>query len=86
MTLTIELALDLEIHAQQQAQIHGYDVSTYISKLIERDHFQHSFETLVAPFRQAVAESDVSDDDLDQLFTQARRDVYRSKQSRRDDE
>lgn len=50
-----------------------------ITKAVNR---QRTFDEILTPFRQAVEKSGVSDDELDALFTEARKEIFKAKQER----
>ena len=45
---------------------------------------EKTFDEILAPFRREVKESGVTDDELDALFTQARKDYHREEQEQED--
>ena len=83
MTVTLELEPKVESLLKERAKADGCDLPDYVKKLIERDvNRQRRFDEILAPFRQAVEESGISDDELDALFTEARKDVFKAKQEK----
>lgn len=83
MTVLLELEPETESRLEKKAKAIGYDVNGYIKKLIEKDvNRQQTIDEILAPFRQAVEKSDISDDELDVLFTQARKEVFQAKKGR----
>ena len=46
----------------------GGDRAEYIRQLLDKDLHSPTLSQLLAPFREQVAKSGVSDEDLDQLF------------------
>lgn len=84
MTVTLELEPKVESLLEKRAKADGCDVQGYVKKLIEKDvNRKRTFDEILAPFRQAVEESGISDDELDALFTQARKEVFEAKQEKR---
>lgn len=83
MTLTIELNPDTELKLKKRATANGVEVEDYVTKLIEQDSNKvKTFDEILAPFRQSVEESGISDDELDELFTKARKEVLAEKKAR----
>ncbi len=70
--LLFETLQALDVKAQQS----GKSVEEYARELIEEDVATPgpTFDEILAPIRQEVAESGITDDELDELFMQARRD------------
>ena len=83
MTVTLDLEPEVESLLEKRAKADGCDVEGYLKKLIEEDvSRKRTFDEILAPFRQAVERSGISDDALDALFTEARKEVFTSKQER----
>ena len=83
MTVLLELEPEIESRLEKRAEANGYDVNGYVKKLIEKDvNRQQTINEILAPFRQAVEKSGISDDELDSLFTQARKEVFQAKKER----
>lgn len=81
MTLTFDLEPEMTSLLEKRARADGCDIEGYVKKLIEEDvSRKRTFDEILAPFRQAVERSGISDDDLDSLFTQARKEVFSAKQ------
>ncbi|MCI0487819.1 MAG: hypothetical protein L0229_14600 [Blastocatellia bacterium] len=77
MTIILELEPEVESFLEKRAKAEGCDVQSYLKKLIEKDvNRKRTFDEILAPFRQAVEESGISDDELDSLFTEARKEVF----------
>lgn len=60
----------------------GGDRSTYIRDLLDRELHAPTLTELLAPFRKQVAESGMTEDELDDLFEEAREEVYQEAQAR----
>lgn len=83
MTVTLELEPEVESRLKERAKADGCDVPDYVKKLIRRDvNRKRTFDEILAPFREAVENSGISDDELDALFTEARKEVFQAKQER----
>ena len=81
MTVNLELEPEVESLLVKRAKADGCDLQDYVKKLIRKDvDRKRTFDEILAPFRQAVERSSISDDELDSLFTEARRDVFKAKQ------
>lgn len=80
MTVTLDLEPEVESLLEKRARADGSDIEGYVKKLIEEDvSRQRTFDEILAPFRQAVERSGISDDELDSLFTEGRREVFIAK-------
>ena len=83
MTVILELEPEMESLLEKRAKAEGCDVQSYLKKLIEKDvNRKRTFDEILAPFRQAVEESGISDDELDSLFTEARKEIFKAKRER----
>jgi hypothetical protein len=83
MTVTLELEPEVESRLKERAKADGCDVPDYVKKLISRDvNRRRIFDEILAPFREAVEKSGISDDELDSLFTEARKEAFQAKQER----
>ncbi len=83
MTVTLELEPEVESVLEKRARSEGCDVKGYVEKLVEKEvNRERTFDEILAPFRDAVEGSGVSDDDLDALFTKARREVSKERRER----
>lgn len=84
MTLTIELKPEIETLLVQKAKASDCAVIDYVEDLIEKDVKRHkTFDEIFAPLRKEVAESGISEDELDELFTQARREYFAEKKAKK---
>ena len=83
----IALRLRLSQKARQklvrEAALCGQNLHTYASKLLEHAITQPSAAELLAPFRKQVAESGMSDEELDAFHEHLRNKVWSAKQGRR---
>ena len=83
----IALRLRLSQKARQklvrQAALCGQNLDAYASNLLEHAITQPSADELLAPFRKQVAESGLSDEELDALHEGLRNKVWSVKQGRR---
>ena len=76
MTVTLELGPEVESLLEKRARAEGCDVKGYVEKLVEKEvNRERTFDEILAPFRDAVERSGISDEKLDTLFTEARRDA-----------
>ena len=83
MTLTIELTPEVEQKLAKKAMAKNCAVADYVENLIEKDVDQlKSLEEIFAPLHKQVEESGISDEKLDELFTDARRDYYAEKKAK----
>jgi hypothetical protein len=91
MTITITLTPEIEESVKSQANKEGKPLIDYVESLIEegsrrRDRIdllaEKSFEEILAPFRRNVEESGISDEALDTLFSEARKEASRARKER----
>jgi len=68
----------------EKAKEMGLTPEEYARRLVENGLFaqERTFDEILAPFRREVEESGVTDEELDSLFTRARRDYYREEKER----
>ena len=88
MTITISLPPEVEEAVKSQANKEGKPLVDYVESLVEegsrrRDRIdllaEKSFDEILAPFRRNVEESGLSDEALDALFTEARKEASRAR-------
>ncbi len=88
MTITISLPPEVEEAVKSQANKEGKPLEDYVESLVEegsrRRHridllAEKSFDEILAPFRRNVEESGLSDEALDALFTEARKEASRAR-------
>ena len=83
MSLTITLKPETEAKLKNLSNARGYAVDDFIEKLIEDESNKlRTIDEIFAPFRKNIEESGVSEEDLDALFLQARKEVYAEKKAR----
>ena len=82
MSITLTLPLELEQRILGRAAVTKKPVEEVAIGLITQGFAaeQPTFDEILAPFRQEVAASGITDDELDSLFLQARRDYAREHQ------
>ena len=89
MTRTIELPLPEELLrlVDDRAQTAGLPREAYIRAVLSKDvSGEPSVSEILAPFRDQVAGSGISDEELDRLFSEARDESYRERSPCRIDE
>ena len=88
MTITITLPAEVEESVKSQAAKDGLPLEDYVESLVEeaarkRNRIdllaEKSFDEILSPFRRSVEESAISDEDLDEVFRQARKEVRRAR-------
>ena len=82
MTVTLELEPEVETTAAAQAAEEGLPLAEYVESVIKEAVFKRrtvkqlaekTFDEILKPFRDEVETGGMSDDELDELFEQARR-------------
>lgn len=89
MTRTIELPIpdDLLRLVDERAQAAGLRREAYIRSVLSREvNAELSLGEILAAFRDQVATNGVSDEELDNLFAQAREEAFREQRQTRADE
>jgi hypothetical protein len=83
MTVTLELEPDVQSLLEKRARAEGCDVKGYVEKLVAKEvNRERTLDEILAPFRDAVERSGISDEELDTAFTEARREVSSERQER----
>jgi hypothetical protein len=83
MTVTLELEPEVESVLERRARAEGCDVKGYVEKLVEREvNRERTFDEILAPFRDAVERSGISDEELETLFTNVRREASKERRER----
>jgi hypothetical protein len=83
MTVTLELEPEVESLLEKRARAEGCDVKGYVERLVEKEvNRGRTFDEILAPFRDAVERSGISNEELDALFTEARREVSKERRER----
>lgn len=80
--LQILLPPDTESALRERAKANGEDVASYAAYLLKQALCTPSVEELLAPFREQVEKSGISDEELDQLGDELRRDARQDKHVR----
>jgi hypothetical protein len=73
--LQIPLSPDTEEMLRERAKANGEDVSSYAARLIQEALCTPSVDELLSPFRKQVDESGITDEGLDRLGEELRRDA-----------
>ena len=77
--LQIPLSPQAEAILRERAQASGEDVVVYAARLLDEALTSRGVDELLAPFRQQVAASQVSDDDLDAFAEELRSDAWQER-------
>jgi len=85
MTRTIEIPLPEELlrRVDEKARSTGLQREAYIRAVLSKDVAgEPSISEILASFRDQVAASGISDEELDRLFAEARDELYAEKSSK----
>jgi predicted metal-dependent phosphotriesterase family hydrolase len=82
LTLTINLPRDVGTALENKARVSGKDSAAFVEDLVAKEVNSPTFDEILAPFRQNVKESGMTEEELDTLFTEARREVFKAKKER----
>ncbi len=85
MTVTVDLSPEIEAKIKTQAEKGGVKFEDYVKSLLEEASIRReriealaekSIDEILAPFRQEVEESGMSDEEFDELIEEVREEVY----------
>ena len=82
-TVTINLPKEVGVVLEKRAEDSGQDFETYIKNIVETQAKKMTLDETLRPIRQAVEKSGLSDDELDNIFQQARREVSQERKKRK---
>jgi hypothetical protein len=91
MTITIDLPPDVEESVRTQAAKDCLPVEAYVASLVQegtkrRNRIdllgENSFDEILAPFRRNVEQSGIGDEELNDLFTTARKGASHGRKKR----
>ena len=91
MTITIDLPPDVEASVKTQAAKEGLLLEDYVTSLVQegtqrRDRIdflaEKPFDEILTPLRRNVEDSGMGDEELDSLFTDARKEASRARRER----
>lgn len=92
MTIVIDLPTDVERKVKTQASKDGLRIEEYVKSLIEeaserRERIENlsekSFAEILAPIQKGFEESGMSEDEIMEMFEEAREEVWQEKQKSR---
>ncbi|MDQ3131733.1 MAG: hypothetical protein M3Q99_13365 [Acidobacteriota bacterium] len=84
MAVVLKLKPEVEEALQKKAKANGFEVKVYLEKLVEKDiNGAKMLDEILAPFRCEVEESGITDDELDALVEEARKEIYQEKLAKR---
>ncbi len=90
MTVVLELEPEIEEKIKRQASKDGLKVEVYVRSLVEeatnkRERIEKlaekSFDEILAPIQKGFEESGMSEDEIMQMFEEAREEVWQEKQN-----
>ncbi len=82
-TVTISLPKEVGNVLEKRAEDSGQDFETYIKNIVETQAKKMTLDETLAPIRQAVEKSGLSEDELDGIFKQARKEVSNARKKRK---
>lgn len=83
MTVVLELKPETEKALQKKAKAKGFEIIPYLEKLIEKDietESEMTFAEIFAPIQKGFEESGMSEDEILEMFEQAREEVWQEQQ------
>lgn len=78
--LTIDLTPDVKTALEQKAK--GKDIKQYVQNLVQKQALRPSLEEVLAPVRQEFAESEMSEDELDNFMNSVREKAFHDRQNK----
>jgi hypothetical protein len=83
MELTITVSDDAKSALEQRARERGFtDAKHYVERLIQTDLLAgKSFDEILAPIRQSFQEGEMSEDEITNLFEEAREEIYQERKA-----
>jgi hypothetical protein len=81
--LQVPLPPDTEAVLRERARASGEDVGAYAARLLHDVLTTPSVEELLAPVRRQVEESGITDEELDELGNELRKDVWWEQEARK---
>lgn len=91
MTVLLELEPEVEITAVEQAEAEGLPLAKYVETVVKETVLKRrrverlaekSFDEILKPFRDDVEAGGLSDNDLDNLFRQARNEASKVRRNK----
>lgn len=82
MSLTISLPPAMETRLKERAAAEGKEPGAYASELLENAVKRPSLDELLAPFREEVKASGMSDEQLDDFYEELRDEAFRDRKNR----
>jgi phosphoglycolate phosphatase-like HAD superfamily hydrolase len=82
MTLSVSISPQAEARLRQQAQASGQQLDAYAAQLLEQAATARTVDEVLAPFRKEVADSGMSDQELDEFLEDLRQKAYQDRQRR----
>ena len=79
MTLSVSLSPQAEAKLRERAEVSGEPLDRYASRLLEAAASARTVDEVLAPFRRQVAESGMSDPQLDRFFQDVREKAYQDR-------
>ncbi len=84
MVISVNISDGTERILAEQAALRGQSVESYAAELIRKGVTGgRTFAEILAPFREQVVRSELSDIELDGIFETARNEVHEAKQRRK---
>ncbi len=82
MSLTLELPSEVEAELTDFARASGRTPEAVVTDLLERRFALGQIDEILAPFRKQVAESGITEDELNAFFEEVREEVWQEQQGK----
>ena len=80
MILSVPLTPEVEAKLRERAAAAGLDPALYASELLEDIISRPSIDQILAPFRRQIADSGMTDQQLDEFYEELRDEVWYDRQ------
>lgn len=83
MTVVLDLKPEIEKAIQKKARAKGFEIKKYLEILIEKDieaETEMTFTEILAPVHKGFEESGMSEEEILEMFEQAREEIWQEQQ------
>jgi predicted DNA-binding protein len=83
LPVNLRLSREAQRKLAERAALSGRPLADYLSEVVEQAITQPTADELLAPFREQVAQSGASDEELDAFYEDLRNKVWEAQQGRK---
>jgi len=81
--LTINITAEARDALQKRANEKGQKIEDLVEQMVNQEALRPSIDSMLAPVRLQIADSGISEDDLDEFLNEVRDEVWQEKQGAR---